>query len=60
MGDWVTYAFMHYTDKYSEDDYLGEVTLVAENEVTFSVMHRSGGQGYSSKRDWMEFPRTCT
>ena len=48
VGDWVIYAFVHYADKYSEDDYPGEVTLVAENEVTVFLMHRSGGQGYSS------------
>ena len=34
---------MHCADKYSEDDYGGEVTSVAKNEVTVSVRHRSGG-----------------
>ena len=60
VGDWVIY-----TGKYSEDYYPGEVMLVAENEVTVSVMYISGGQGYSSKGEGGggiggEFPRTCT
>ena len=38
VGDWVIY-----TGKYSEDDYPGEVTLVAEYEVTVSLIHISGG-----------------
>ena len=38
--DWV---IVHYADKYSEDDNPGEVTLVAENEVTVSEMHISEG-----------------
>ena len=34
VGDWV---IVHYAEESSEDDYPGEVTLVAENEVTVSV-----------------------
>ena len=39
VGDW---KITHYADEYSEDDYPGEVMSVAENEITVSVMHRSG------------------
>ena len=58
VGDWAIYTFVHYADKYSEDDYPGEVTLVAENEVTVSLMHRSGGQGHSSggRKFWGNSP----
>ena len=39
VGDWL---IVHYTEKYSEDDYPGEVTMVDENEVTVSVKHKYG------------------
>ena len=43
MGDWV---IVHYAGKYSTDDQPGDVTQVAENEVTVSVMHRSCDREY--------------
>ena len=43
VGDRV---IVHYADKYSKDDQPGDVTQVAENEVTVSVMHRSCDREY--------------
>ena len=50
------YVFVHYANKYSEDDYSCEVMLLAENEVTVSVMYISVGQEYSPGGIWVKFP----
>lgn len=34
---------VHYAGKYSENAYPSEFKSVTENEVTVSVMHKSGG-----------------
>ena len=50
------YVFVHYANKYSEDDYSCEVMLLAENEVTVSVMYISVGQEYSPGGIWVKCP----